>query len=335
MPIALELPFNYSIRALKKRAKNESIINVVDFDPVLLNEFQATDLQIVLQVEGKYENFDILKLPDGRLIPTIGQCDLDIEGIRQVCDDIRSSIRLGVRPRHNPLTDRLLPETSSRNEEILKENIPEDIRKILWSNEDSKRIRFQKEVADQAIILDRKLVFIGLEPVWDVTFTRGFRPEASIHLRDASKTYGRSFRIDRIQQAIAYAEMGSKNASQIKNDIPKIIDHGNHEWSFDEEAALLKHLKLYITALWGSNGQRAYLPLQPAHFFIAYCGIRDAENLDDAIPHLYALREALNGPPAIDEFRKNFFPHLDLMLWSIEEQRIPTIEMEALSSLSL
>lgn len=329
----VEFPFVRSMTCVKRRAHGATRLQVVDFAPLLVPAYSSADLEAVMEVageRGEMGNYQLLETPDGKLVRSISLRTCDVAAFKGVVEALRSSVRSGrVEPR-SAVLDRFYRGVSHSIEVMLAEDVDKLVKEVLSSDEDEARAAFLSGPAEDIVLLDGKLHFCESEPVWRVVPGWDRSSRTRIELVSASSNHGRCFRFDRLHEAMDYAK--HLGFDPVQDPVPQAVDFGRRRWQHDEAPPALAELKSLANSLWHNQFGSMHLSMQPFDFFAAFCGIRDADNLEEALGHALQMRGILRQPPASEEVREKFLPRFDALLWSLENQSLPNDSTDAFSA---
>lgn len=329
----VEFPFLRSMTCTKRRAHGASRVQVVDFVPLLVPSYASAELPPVMEMtgaRGEMGNYQLMETPDGKLVRTASLQGCDVAAFKGVVEGLRNSVRSGrIEPR-SAVLDRFYRGVNHSVDVMLAEDVDKLVKDVLSSDEEEARAAFLSGPAEDIVLLDGNLRFCESEPVWRVVPGWDRPSRTRIELVPATSSLGRCFRFDRLREAMDYAkQLGFDPA---KDTVPQAVDLGRRRWQHDEAPPALAELKSLTNSLWHNQFGSMHLSMQPLDFFSAFCGVRDADDLEEALGHALQMRGTLQRSPTSDEVRGKFLPRFDALLWSLENQRQPSAAMDAFST---
>lgn len=308
----VELPLGYTVHGIPPRAQNARTIEVLDFVPVEIREVPPSDLKPVLSFP-KADQEEVYGAFEGNLYVSGGHrldrtVDMVLDRARKLRDAV-SGGRETVVP--SPL-DQIMDKRSYSEDAIMHEEVHR-LRDVSFNDEERRRGRFAARV-EKLLIVDGELLVPVPEPTWSPRETaRGAEVQLQRGLPPSNLV---AFRFDRRAEAIEYARHAWRREPEVLDFGVEVV--GDWKWGFDEIPhgnAILRSIVLGAWTLQDAPNQSA-LRNAPPEFFLAMCGVRDAQDDASRVAAVNALETVLENLPPNSALRKHMLKPISIWTWS-------------------
>lgn len=292
----IHLPFVHLVDAIPKRASLPRTYRVLDVLRVDVPEIAFSDLPLAGRLIGRDKATEF-RLLGGGLIRSS-----DIPGAMSMFSDkarLPENWRLAdkIMSTGIPSLDRDLDPYARKDRDLVPiDDLHQMAREIVSSDEMDRRQFFQDQLVTRLCTIDGKIHLAHDEPVWHVGETNlpGIRALTVHH----STLREHCFRIDRLNDALAFAGVNPKSFEQA------FEDEGVHAWAFDELSHASKLLAERLS-WWMESLHFASVAGGSPGFFDAYCKLRDWEQHDIAtlLDATRAFQHSFPYGPSHDDLR--------------------------------